>query len=70
MKYSLETIARLQLEAEFGTHANEVLNAGWMPPQALQLGLQPVVPDGTPHYRPQISDPDEYLQAVYNCQQQ
>jgi hypothetical protein len=70
MDYSLEAIARLRMEAEFGEHANEVMHAGGYPHQALQLRLQEVVPS-TPArqgYRPEFGDPEGYLQAVYNCQ--
>ena len=44
MDYSPEELARLRLEQEFGAHAREVLNASAVPPYALQLRLQEVVP--------------------------
>lgn len=75
MAYTPEELARLRLEQEFGAHAREVLNAGAMPnvaPYALQLQLQEVSgltqrPRG---WRPEYGDPEQYLQAVYSCQQQ
>jgi hypothetical protein len=70
MDYSPEELARLRLEQEFGAHAREVLNAGAVPPYALQLGLQEVVPSTQGGWRPEYGDPDKYLQALYFCQQQ
>lgn len=70
MDYSLDAIARLRMEEEFGAHANEVMNAGWLPPQALQLRLQEVVPSKPQGWRPEYGDPDGYLQSVYRCLQQ
>lgn len=70
MDYSLDAIARLRMEEEFGTHANEVMNAGWLPPQGLQLRLQEVVPNTSSRYRPEFGDPEGYLQSVYRCLQQ
>lgn len=72
MSTHLDAIARVQFEAEFGTHAHEVLDSGAMPnmPQ-LQLRLQvaqPSVPQRG--WRPEFGDPDAYLQSVYNCIQQ
>lgn len=69
MDYSLDDIARLRLEEAFGTHAGEVLNASALPPYALQLRLQEVVPSA-PRHRPELGDPEAYLQAIYHCQQQ
>jgi hypothetical protein len=73
MDYSLEELARMRLEQEFGAHANEVLNAGAMPhlaPYALQLGLQEIVASSTPRgWRPEYGDPDKFLQSIYYCQQ-
>jgi len=70
MDYSPEELARLRLEQEFGAHAREVLNAGAMPPYALQLRLQEVTPSKPQGWRPEYGDPDKYLQSVYHCQQQ
>lgn len=69
MDYSVEDLARMRLEETFGTHAREVLHAGAVPPYALQLRLQEVVPS-TPRRRHEPSDPEAYLQAIYHCQQQ
>ena len=70
MDYSVEELARLRLEQEFGVHASEVLNSGAVPPYALQLRLQEVVPSTPRGWRPEYGDPDKYLQSVYHCQQQ
>ncbi len=71
MDYSPEELARLRLEQEFGAHAREVLHASAVPPYALQLRLQEVVPSTPPRgWRPEYGDPDKYLQALYFCQQQ
>ncbi|HTJ97180.1 MAG TPA: hypothetical protein VL381_06900 [Rhodocyclaceae bacterium] len=73
MDYSLDAIARLRLEAEFGEHANEVMHAGGYPQQALQLRLEVAQSTQAPQaryaFRPEYNDPEAYLQAVYNCQQ-
>lgn len=69
MSTRLEDIARMQLEAEFGHHANEVLDSGWMP--NLQLRLQEVQASPPQQgWRPEFGDPESYLQSVYNCLQQ
>jgi hypothetical protein len=70
MDYSPEELARLRLEQEFGAHASEVLNAGAVPPYALQLRLQEVVSSTPRGWRPEYGDPEKYLQSVYHCQQQ
>lgn len=70
MNNSLDAIARQRMEEEFGAHATEVMNAGWLPPQGLQLRLQEVVPSTPSRYRPEFGDPDGYLQSVYRCLQQ
>ncbi len=69
MSKHLDAIARARLEAEFGSHAGEVLDSGAMP--HLQLRLQEVTPS-TPQrgWRPEYGDPDSYLEAVYHCIQQ
>ena len=52
--------------AEFGSFADEVLNAQWTPPGELQLGLQPVVHRDPP---PSESDADAFLRNVYRSQE-
>ena len=52
-------------EDEFGRYEDEVLNAGWLPPQPeLQLGVQEAVPASTERE----FDPDAYLATVYKAQ--
>ena len=70
MSAYLDAIARARLEAEFGSHAPEVLESG-MP--GLQLRLQEIVasaPKPGSGWRPEFGDPEEYLDSVYNCIQQ
>lgn len=55
------------IEDEFGRFEEEVLNAGWLPPQAeLQLGLQEV-----PHTMQAARDIDaaSYLDRIYRSQE-
>ncbi len=53
------------IEDEFGRFEDEVLNAGWLPPQPeLQLGLQEVHPAQTKH-----EVDASYLDRVYRCQE-
>ena len=70
MSAYLEAIALARLEAEFGSHAHEVLESG-MP--GLQLRLQEVAlsaPTPQSGWRPEFGDPEDYLDSVYNCIQQ
>lgn len=59
---------RAQLEAEFGSHAVEVLQSGCMP--QLQLATQQTSAARAGGWRPEYGDPEAYLQSVYNCIQQ
>ncbi len=56
------------IEDEFGRFEEEVLNAGWLPPQPeLQLGLQEV-PHAARASRDNI-DAASYLDRVYSSQE-
>lgn len=55
------------IEDEFGRFEEEVLNAGWLPPQPeLQLGLQEV--HRTAAAVPGV-DTDSYLERIYRSQE-
>jgi hypothetical protein len=70
MDLTPEELARLSLEQQFGAHAAEVLHGGAVPPYATQLRLQEVTSSAPAAWRPELGDPDAYLQTVYHCQQQ
>jgi len=55
------------IEDEFGRFEDEVLNAGWLPPQPeLQLGLQGVQRTAA---AARDVDATSYLDRIYNCQE-
>lgn len=57
------------IEDEFGSFEDEVLNAGWLPPQPeVQVGLQEVQPDAS---RSAVTDfdADAYIHQVYAAQE-
>lgn len=56
------------IEDEFGRFEDEVLNAGWLPPQPeLQLGLQEVHPAA--RALPRDIDAASYLDRIYRSQE-
>ena len=55
--------SRDEFEIEFGQFKDEVLNAGWMPPE-LQLGLQEVHASSSSG----SVDAEDFLNAVYRNQ--
>lgn len=58
------------IEDEFGSFEFEVLNAGWVPPQAeVQLGLQDVHTANAVGSVTAGFDADAYLRAVYASQE-
>ena len=69
MSTHLDEIARVQFESEFGSHANEVLDSGWMATPQLQMQTVQATPPQR-GWRPEFGDPEAYLQSVYNCLQQ
>jgi hypothetical protein len=52
-------------EPEFGSHADQVLNAEWLRPE-LQLGLQPVVHHDA---SPAEAEAEAFLANLYRCQE-
>lgn len=55
-----------ELQTEFGSFEDEVLNAEWLPRVELQLGLQPVVHRDPP---PSEDDAEAFLKNVYRSQE-
>jgi hypothetical protein len=58
-------IVEKDLEPEFGSFADEVLNAEWLKPE-LQLGLQPVVHRDA---SPAETEAEAFLSNLYRCQE-
>jgi hypothetical protein len=62
----METGKRInEPEPEFGSHADQVLNAEWLRPE-LQLGLQPVVHRDA---SPVEAEAEAFLANLYRCQE-
>ena len=62
----METGKRIyELEPDFGSHADQVLNAEWLRPE-LQLGLQPVVHRDA---SPAEAEAEAFLANLYRCQE-
>lgn len=58
------------IQDEFGSFEDEVLNAGWLPPQPeVQLGLQEVQPECASGQAAADLDADAYLRQVYASQE-
>ena len=58
-------IVEKDLAPEFGSFADEVLNAEWLRPE-LQLGLQPVVHHDA---SPAEAEAESFLRNLYRCQE-
>ena len=50
-------------------YGEEVLNAGWLPQAALQLGLQSAVSPARKLRSKAVADPDTFLRRLYSAQE-
>ena len=57
------------LDDDFGAFREEVLNAQWLPPMALQLGLQQAQSHEPAGASAASLDAEAFLRTVYCCQE-